>query len=443
MSLLAVCTGYLMVILDVTAVNVALASLGRGLHTGVSGLQWVVAGYTIVFAALLLSAGAFGDRHGAKRVFQLGLVVFTAASAGCALAPSVGLLVVARLIQGLGAALVVPTSLALLQAAYADPAARARAYGIWGGVAGVGAAAGPIVGGGLVAVAGWRAVFLVNVPIGVAGVPLAARYLPNGGTSSRHLDLPAQGVGGLALAALAGGLIEAGRRGWTDPLVLGCLAVSVTAAVVFVGVERRTGSPMLPLGLFADRTFSAASAVGFLINLGFYGQLFVASLYFQQLRGYSALRAGMALLPELAMASIASTLSGRVMARVGHRIPMIVGLGLGAAGLAGWVVAGARTPYLLVVPSLVATGFGMAVTMPAATAAVMGAAPSDRGGVASGVLNTARQVGGTVGIALFGALVAQRSGFVPGMRVGAGLAAGAFLLGCGLAAGLVAEPLRP
>lgn len=443
MSLLAVCTGYLMVIVDVTAVNVALPSLGRSLHTGVSGLQWVVAGYTIVFAALLLSGGAFGDRQGAKRVFQLGLAVFGAASAGCALAPSVGELVVARLVQGLGAALVVPTSLALLQAAYADPAARARAYGVWGGVAGIGAAAGPIVGGGLVAAAGWRVVFVVNVPIAVAGLLLAARYLPDGGTAPRRLDLPAQAVGVVALAGLAGGLIEAGRRGWTAPVVVACLAVSVTAAAAFVGVERRTASPMLPLGLFTDRTFSAASAVGLLINLGFYGQLFVASLYFQQLRGYSALRAGLALLPELAMASIASTLSGRMMARVGYRIPMIVGLGLGAAGLAGWVVAGARTPYLLVVPSLVATGFGMAMTMPAATAAVMGAAPRDRGGVASGVLNTARQVGGTVGISLLGALVAQRSWFVPGMRLGAGLAAGAFLLGCGLAVGLVAEPPRP
>lgn len=351
LPLAAICTGYFMVILDTTVVNVALPSLGKGLHTGVTGLQWVVDGYTLVLAGFLLAAGALGDRLGPKGVFQTGMAIFAVASAGCGVAPDIAVLIVARLVQGLGAALAVPASLSLLQAAYPDRAGRARAFGAWGGVAGVAAGAGPIVGGLLIAGFDWRAVFFLNVPIGAVGLWLTSRYVPAPGGHARGLDLGAQAVGIVALAALAGALIEVGSEGFINSLVLGGFGLFVVAGAAFVILEGRARAPMLPLELFRRPTFSAATAVGLLINLGFYGELFVATLYFQEVRGYSALLTGLALLPEAGVVSVASILSGRVMARTGPRLPMIVGLALGGAGLVGLVVAGAHTPYgLLIAP---------------------------------------------------------------------------------------------
>jgi DHA2 family methylenomycin A resistance protein-like MFS transporter len=435
--LAAICLGYFMVILDTMVVTVALPSIGRQLAASVAGLQWVTAGYTLAFAGLLLAAGALGDRYGPKRVFQAGLAVFAVASAGCGLAPSAAVLVTARLAQGLGAALMVPASLALLQAAYPDRAARAKAFGVWGGVAGIAAASGPVAGGVAVAAFGWRAIFFVNIPVAGAAMVLTARYVPSPAGQWRPLDLPAQALGVIALGALTAALIEAGSLGWGAPVVLAGLGAAAVAAVAFAAVEHAGRSPMLPLGLFGNRTFSAASAVGLLINFGFYGQLFVATLYFQDVHGYSALVTGLALLPEGAMVTLASVISGRIMARTGPRTPMITGLALGGAGLLGWLVAGSRSSYLVLVLPLMATGFGMALTMPAATAAVMGSAPADRAGVASGVVNTARQVGGVLGVALLGTLVSHRGGFVAGMHLSAAVAGAAFLLGCGLSAAAV------
>jgi DHA2 family methylenomycin A resistance protein-like MFS transporter len=423
--------GYFMVILDTTVVNVALPALGRDLHAGVSGLQWVVDGYTLILAGFLLSAGALGDRLGAKRVFQAGMALFAVASAACGLAPDVSVLIVARMVQGLGAALAVPASLSLLQRAYPEPAARARAFGIWGGVAGIAAGLGPIVGGILVSGLSWRAVFFLNVPIAAIGLALAARHVPAPPGCPRDLDLPAQVVGVVSLAALTCALIEGGSHGLTL-VVLVALGTFVAAAVAFIGLEVRGRAPMLPLEFFRSPTFTAANAVGLLINLGFYGQLFVLTLYFQEVRGYSALLTGLALLSEAGVVSVAAILSGRVMANRGPRLPMVMGLGIGGGGLLGLVVAGAHTPYAFLAVPLMAAGFGMAFTMPAATAAVMGAAPVDRGGVASGVINAARQVGGVFGIALLGALVAHRASFLPGLHVGIIVAGAAFLLGCGL-----------
>ena len=440
LPLVAICLGYAMVILDTMVVNVALPSLGRDLHAGVSSLQWVAAGYTLVFAGLLLSAGTLGDRIGPKRVLQAGLALFTAASAACAFAPTVGFLVGARLAQGLGAALCVPASLALLQATYAEPRERARAFGLWGGIAGVAAASGPIVGGLLIAGLGWRSVFAINLPFGVLGLAGVARYLPDVPGRRHPADLAGQLLGVAALASLTGALIEAGPLGWTAAAVLAGLAVAAVATTVFVFTERRIPSPMLPLSLLRDPTFSAASAVGLLINLGFYGQLFVATLYFQDQRGYSALITGLALLPEGTMASVGSIASGRIMAHTGPRTPMVAGLALGAAGLLALAVAGPHTPYYVLVAPLLATGLGMSLTMPAATAAVMGSAPPERAGLASGVINTSRQVGGAIGVALLGTLVARHG--AGGMRVSMAIAAGSFALGCVLTASQVVNGRR-
>jgi MFS transporter, DHA2 family, methylenomycin A resistance protein len=425
MPLIAICLGYFMVILDATVVNVALPALGHDLGGGVSGLQWVVDGYTLVFAGLLLSSGSLGDRLGGRRVFQTGLLLFTLASAACAAAPSVPLLVAARVAQGLGAALLVPSSLALLRAAYDDPGERARAIGVWGAVAGIAAASGPVIGGVLVSALSWRAVFLLNLPVGIAGLLLARRHVPAAGErSGGGLDPLGQVLAIAALTTLTFGVIE-------KELVP--LLVSLALLAAFVACEHRAREPMLPLRLFQNATFSGASFVGLAINLGFYGQLFVVSLYFQHVRGWSALATGLALLPEGIFVAISSALSGRAMGRVGPRLPMIGGLLLGGAGLAGLAAAGDGTSYPLLVPPLIAAGFGMAFTMPAATTAIIGAAPAERAGIASGVLNASRQAGGAIGVALLGALVGSGA-FIPGLRAAMLVAGGAFFLAAAVAA---------
>ena len=425
MALLALCTAYFMVILDATIVNTALPAIGDELHVGVGTLQWIVNGYTLVFAALLLTGGTLADRHGARRVFLIGIALFTAASLACGLAPSAPALVGARLVQGLGAALAVPASLALMRAIYDDPGDRARAVGTWGAVAGIGAASGPIVGGLLTDTVGWRAVFVVNVPIGIAGAALAVRHIRVRGSTYDHpLDVAGQALSLVALTTLTFGLIEAGSSTWTNPLVLAMLAVAALAAAAFVVVERRSRAPMLPRSLFSGPRFSAGNVVGLLINLGLYGQLFVINLAFQQQRGWSPIQAGLAIVPEAALLSVASIASSRLTARRGPRPAMFAGLGIGALGLAGLAVLAAAAPYWALVVPLGLTGFGMAFVMPAATTAVVESAPSGRAGLASGVINTSRQIGSVIGVALLGSVAAS-----VGLQASLAIAAAAFALG--------------
>ncbi|TDQ01555.1 MFS transporter [Labedaea rhizosphaerae] len=430
-ALLAICMGYFMVILDTTIVNAALPALRADLGADVTGLQWVVDGYMLVLAAGLLSGGALADLLGARRVCQWGLVAFVVASIACGAAPNLPVLIAARILQGVGAALAVPASLALLRAANPDRQARARAVGIWGGVAGGAAAAGPILGGLLVGLVGWESVFLVNVPIGLAACWLIARTVPAPEPRPRGLDLVGQVLAALALTALTVALIEHTHVG----VAVVSAAVFLVAGVAFVLAQRRAKDPMLPLSLFRDATLSAGTAVGLLINLGFYGELFVLNLYLQEPRHLSALVAGLALLPQMGMAAIGSALSGRYTAATGGpRRTMLVGLLIGAAGLLGLMIAGEHTAYLWLVLPLVATGFGMSFTMPAATTAVTDAAPDDRAGLAAGVINAARQLGSVLGVAILGGLAGHGAGLVPGMRVALAVAGAAFLLAAVLTA---------
>jgi DHA2 family methylenomycin A resistance protein-like MFS transporter len=429
LALVVICLGYFLVILDTVAVNVALPAIGRELHGGLAGLQWVVDAYTLSFAGLLLAGGALAERLGGRQIFVAGIATFALSSAACGLAPSLPLLIAARLIQGIGAALLVPSSLVLLQAAFPTRAGRARAFGAWGSIAGIGAACGPIIGGVLVTTWSWRGVFFINLPVAAVALALAARSVPVTARRARALDLPGQLLAVAGLALLAGALVQAGRLGWTSPEVLAGLAASMIAWAAFILTELRSPDPMLPLALFRGAAFRSGSAVGLLINLGFYGQLFVLSLYFQDIRGYSALRTGLALLPEAALLIVASTISGRIMARTGPRAPMLTGLIVGGAGLLCLAAIDARTAYALLVAPMAAAGIGMALTMPAATAAVMEGAPADRGGIASGVVNAARQAGGVLGVALLGTLVSARSGFTSGLHPALAVAAAAFFAG--------------
>ena len=428
-SLAVICIGYFLVILDATVTNVALPSIGRELHGSITGLQWVVDAYTLSFAALLLTGGALAERLGGRRVFAAGLALFAAASAACALAPALGVLVAARLAQGAGAAMLVPSSLLLLQAAYRDPRARARALGLWGAIAGAGAAAGPVVGGLLVSAWSWRGVFVLNLPFALAALAAVPRFTPLTPPRPRAVDLGGQVLAVVALGTLTAALVAAGRLGWTSPLVVGGCCVSAAAWAGFAAVEHRSADPMLPLGLLRRPGFRSGAAVGLLINLGFYGQLFLLSLYFQDVRGYSALRTGLALLPEAVLLMIASVVSGRLMAHTGPRVPMLTGLLLGGAGLLAMAVAGAHSPYLMLAVPMIAAGSGMALTVPAATSSVLESAPPDRGGVASAVVNAARQAGGVLGVAILGSLVPVPAAFVTGLRAGLAIAAGAFLAG--------------
>jgi len=434
LALLVICAGYFLVILDAMVVNVALPSIGHELHGGVSGLQWTVDAYTLSFAGLLLTGGALAERLGGRPVFAGGTALFALASAACGLAPSLGVLIAARFVQGAGAAALVPSSLVLLQAAFPARAGRSRALGVWGSVGGIGAASGPVIGGLLVTGWSWRGVFFINLPVALAILLLAGRAVPASERGTRAVDLPGQLLSITALALLTAALVQAGRDGWTAPAILAGFALAALAAAAFVLAERRSRAPMLPLGLFRLTEFRSGTLVGLLINLGFYGQLFVMSLYFQDIRGYSALRTGLVLLPEAALLVIGSTLSGRIMARTGPRAPMLAGLLAGAAGLGGIAAATATAPYPLLAVAMGTAGFGMSMVMPAATAAVMEAAPPDRGGIASGVINAARQAGGVLGVALLGTLVPTRAGFAAGLELGVALSAAAFLLGAVLTA---------
>ncbi|MER8186890.1 MFS transporter [Kitasatospora sp. NPDC094015] len=432
--LLAVCTGYFMVILDVTIINVAVPEVGRDLGASLTGIQWITDGYTLVFAGLLLTGGALGDRFGHRRVFCAGVAVFTAASAGCALAPGTVVLVGARLVEGLGAALIVPGSLALLQQAYPDPDARSRAFGLWGAMAGVAASAGPLLGGLLVSTLGWRWVFLINLPVGAACLALTLRHVaPSPRSTARPLDLPAQAAVVAAVGLVTATLNEAGRRGWTDPLVLTAAGLAAVAAAAFVLRERTARAPAVPLGLLASRPTGGGATIGLLFNFGFYGMVFTASLYFQHQRGYSALGTGLALFPAVAMTMFASALAGRLARRTGHRPLVVTGMLVASAGLAGWAAAGPDPAYPVLVVPMMAAGFGTSFALTGTTSTVMTAAPAGYAGTSSAVLNTARQLGSATGVALGGTLLATAADYGAGLRTSMAVGAAAYLTAAGLA----------
>ncbi|MFE5616322.1 MFS transporter [Streptomyces sp. NPDC056470] len=431
--LLAVCAGYFMVILDVTILNVAVPVIGRELSASLTGIQWITDGYTLVFAGFLLTGGALGDRLGNRRVFCAGVVVFVVSSAACAVAPSTPFLVTARLVEGLGAALIVPGSLALLQQAYPAPAARSRAFGLWGSMAGIAASAGPLLGGVLVSTVGWRWVFLINLPVGAVCLLLTLRHVARSPRrATRALDWPAQVAVVAGVALLTGALNEAGRRGWSDPVVLGGLALAVLAAVAFAVRERLARSPALPLDLLRSRAMGGGAVIGLLFNFGFYGMVFTASLDFQQHRGYSALETGLALFPAVAMTMFASVLSGRLARRTGDRPLVVSGMLLAALGLAGWAAAGADPAYALLVVPMMAAGFGTSFALTGSTATVMGAAPPAYSGTASALFNTTRQIGSATGVALGGSLLVTAGGGA-GLRVSMAVGALAYLTAAVLA----------
>jgi DHA2 family methylenomycin A resistance protein-like MFS transporter len=430
LTLAAMSLGYGVVQLDVTIVNTALGGIGSSLGGGVSELQWVVSAYTIAFAAFILTAGALGDRIGAKRVFMAGFAIFTAASVACALSPNATILIAARAVQGFGAAILVPNSLALLSHAYPDDKARGRAVGIWAAGASLALTAGPLVGGGLIALVGWRSIFLVNLPIGLAGLWLSWRYASETTRSPhREIDLPGQLAAIAALGCLAGAIIEGGSLGWSNPFVIAGFVAAVVLAILFVLQERRAAQPMLPLSLFAHRMFALTSMVGLLVNVAFYGLIFIFSLYFQRVNGWSPFATGLAFVPMMGAVLPVNLLAPRLAERIGAPATIAMGAVLSAVGCLALLGIEQGTSYALICAQLIVIGGGLGLLVPPLTSTLLGSVEKQRSGIAAGVLNATRQTGSVLGVALFGSLAGQANELLPGAHVSLVISAGLLLVG--------------
>jgi MFS transporter, DHA2 family, methylenomycin A resistance protein len=407
LGLTAISLGFLMITLDATIVNVALGAIGADLGGALSTAQWIVNGYTLAFAALLLSAGALADRLGSRNGFLVGLAVFGLGSAACAGATSVSALIVARVIQGTGAAALMPCSLALIAHTSPDARDRRRALGVWGGTSGIGLAAGPILGGILTAAVGWRAIFLVNLPIAAVAGDLLRRHVAETPRQRHPLDLPGQALVTAGLTALTGGIIIAGSRGWAGGLTPALLAVGTAGVGAFAVVERAVDHPMVDPALFRERAFSIAVAIGVIFNFCLYGSIFCLAIDLHRAHGLDALQTGLALLPMTIVTGGMAFLSGRLVARVGEWKTIVVGLTAGAAGALLISLAATGGLTVLIVSSLPVGATALA--MPAMTAVAMRHAPRHRIGLASGVFNASRQTGGALGVAVLGALLVSGS----------------------------------
>ncbi|QDQ09160.1 MFS transporter [Streptomyces spectabilis] len=429
-ALVAAVLGFFVITVDVSGVNVALPAVRDDLGGSMSGLPWVVDSYTLMFAALMLSAGAFSDAVGARRAYGWGLGVFTLASLACGAAPTLGGLIAARAVQGSAAAVMVPASLALIRQTFSDPVERARGIALWTVGGAVAVAAGPVLGGLLTTEWSWRAVFCLNVPTGIAGF-LALVRAARSPRRPVAFDLPGQVTAVLTLAALTFAVIEGGHDGFTRA-VLAAVVVAVVCAVGFVAVEARRPRPMLPLELFRLRGVTVPVISGFALNAAFYGGVFVLSLFFQEQRGQSALSAGLMFVPMALITANVNYLSPRAVTRFGRRTVVVVGLLTVALGCGVLLPVDSGTPPWVTALLMIPLGIGGSLAMPALTSLMLDSVPAERAGTAAALLNTARQMGGAVSIAAFGALLA--GDFTAGMREGL-LSAACLLVVVALGAG--------
>ncbi|MEV7939210.1 MFS transporter [Kitasatospora sp. NPDC088264] len=429
------CMSLLIVSLDNTILNVALPAIQRDLHTSVSGLQWTVDAYTLVLASLLMLSGSTADRVGRRRVFQIGLVVFTGASLLCSLAPGLGWLVVARMLQAVGGSMLNPVAMSIISNTFTDSRQRARAIGVWSGVVGISMAAGPIVGGALVESAGWRAVFWINVPIGLAALFLTRRYVPESrAPRPRRVDPVGQVLVIVLLTTLTYAIIESPERGWTSPLVVGCAAAALGALLGLLWYEPRRTDPLIELRFFRSAPFAGATVIAVAAFASLGGFLFVSSLYLQNVRGLTPLHAGLFMLPMAVMALLTAPVSGRMVASRGPRVPLLLA---GAALCASAVLQALTysdhlpTAVLVVAYLLFGTGFGL-VNAPITNTAVSGM-PRSQAGVAAAVASTSRQIGQSLGVAVVGALMAGGAYAHTAAFTDAGRTAWWIIAGCGAA----------
>jgi len=439
-TLLLASLGFFLITLDILIVNLALTQIGLELGGGTSGRQWVIDGYTLTFAVLLLFAGNLSDRVGAKRAFGSGIALFLLASIACALAPSLGLLIAARVVQGAGAAIMLPASMALIREAYPDPRQRTRALGIWAVGGAVAGAVGPLVGG-LLTTVDWRLVFAINLPVCVAMLALLT-VVASSPSRPTPFDWAGQALAAIALTALMYGLITGGDRGFGRPEVIASLVAAVAGGAAFVLVQARVRHPMMPLELFRPAGMRIALLDGFVFMVGNFGSVFVVSLYLQQHVGMSPLLAGLVFLPSAAFSITGNVVSGSLANRYGPRMPVAVGLGLMALGFVGLLACAPTGSPLLAGLFLVFTGTGGSIAMPPVTSVVLSSASAHRAGAASAVFNTFRQIGGAVAIAVFGAFVANPATFVQGMQLAFAITAAALLAAALLSLHIRATPTR-
>ena len=411
-TLAAVSFGLFMIMLDNTVVNVALPSIQRDLGADLSELEWVVTGYALTFAALMLIGGKVADAYGRRRIFVVGIAVFTIASLWCGLADSGEMLITARVLQGAGAALMNPATLSIIAATF-PPQQRGTAIGIWAGVAGLALAIGPLVGGLITEHLEWSWIFFVNVPVGIVAIAASFLFIDESRDETHvRLDLPGLATSGIGLFALTYGLIEANTYGWGSARILGAFALAGVAILAFVLLERNQRAPMLPLELFRNPTYTGANLVILLVALAMFGVFFFVSLYMQNILGYSAVQAGAAFLPMTILIILIAPIAGRASDRIGSRGLLTVGMTLIAVQLVFFSRLTEDASFWNLLPALMIGGIGMALTMTPSAAAATRSVPVDKAGVGAAVLNSARQVGGTMGIAVIGAIMASAAGDV-------------------------------
>jgi len=434
-GVLLICSMSLLIVgLDVTIVNVALPSIGHDFGASVSGLQWTVDAYTLVLASLLMLSGSTADRLGRKRTFVAGLVVFATGSLLCSLAPSLPLLVVFRMVQAVGGSMLNPVAMSIITNTFTDPKERAQAVGVWAAVVGVSMALGPVVGGLLVGSVGWRSIFWINLPVGVAAIVLTLRFIPESrAPKARRVDKIGQALVIVLLASLTYGIIEAPEHGWGSPVIVAAFTLALGSLAGLIAWEGRCDEPLIDLRFFRSIPFSGAAviAVAAFATLG--GFLFLNTLYLQEVRGFSPLRAGLYTLPMAAMTMLLPPVSGRMVGTRGSRIPLLIaGLAL-TAGCVMLSQIGATTPVAWLFASYVVFGIGFGFVNAPITQAAVSGMPRAQAGVASAIASTSRQIGSTLGVAVVGALVtASLEGSTSVTEASATHAGWWVLAGCGV-----------
>ena len=429
------CMSLLLVGMDSTIVNVALPSIRRDLNVSLSGLQWTVDAYILVLGSLLMLSGSTADRLGRRRIFQTGLLLFTAGSLLCSLAPGLGLLIAFRMVQAVGASMLNPVAMSIITNVFTEPRERARAIGVWGGVVGISLGLGPVIGGVLVETVGWRSIFWINIPIGIAAIALTARFVPESrAPQARRVDAVGQLLVIVALASLTYAIIDAPQAGWASPTIVGLLVLALVATAVLLVYEPRRIDPLLELRFFCSVPFSGATAIAICAFGAFSGFLFLNTLYLQEVRGLSALQAGLCTLPLAVMTLVFAPLSGRLVGSRGPRIPL---LAAGAAMcFAGLMLVGLDrdTSLVWLLASYMVFGLGFGLVNAPITNTALSGMPRSQAGVAAAVASTSRQVGAALGVAVVGSVLS--SGLAGSLRTGFAVAshpAWWIVSGCGLA----------
>ncbi|WP_297833931.1 MFS transporter [Pseudomonas sp.] len=432
-TLIACCLGFLVVQLDVSVVNVGLGALESAFNTNLTGLQWIINSYSLVFSALLILGGACGDKFGAKTAFVVGFTIFTLGSIGCGLSNSMTMLIAMRVIQGLGAAFLVPTSLTLIRTSFQDSDKRRSAVAMWGASGGIALAAGPVIGGIVIQYLGWRSVFLINVPVGLLALWLILRFAPASDRIDKKVDVPGQISIAVCLASLTYALTESSGQGWTAE-TLSAMAAAILFAVIFIVIERRVKAPMLPSRLAKNKVLATTALAGAVINFTFYGAVFVLSIYFQMFLHYDALKTGLSFVPLTAVLTISTMVSSRVAKKVSALRIITTGFTIQIIGFVALSQPSVQSSFWLLNGALMLVGIGSASSVPSITNSMLSSVSQHDAGIASGLMASARQLGGVIGVAVFGTMIAHsdKTSFLQGVSNAMLVSAFALLLCIGI-----------